>query len=351
MSIKEKKVKVNITNRNKFYETKKLIDEDRMVLISNLSKGSKTLVTKICDKCGKESEQPFKNVMTQRKKSGGKDYCFYCGNNKPESLKRKSEARKGRVWSAESKLKSSISHTGHKHSEETKKKISKKVKLKMRSEEWRIWIKKYNYENYSLESYKKKYGEKVGLKLYKKERLVKCPRCIEYWLIKTRGDADKAAELLGNFQRRDLSYFIQKYGENEGNKKYENWCWGKLKNNFKKSSKASEEFFIDLIKELKLNEDYIHYSPNEFIVKLTKLEKEQLNRNFISLDYVDINKNIVIEYDGDYWHSREEQRKIDKKRDEILKNKGYKILRILHSNCIKNQKSVFKTVREFYENN
>ena len=42
-------------------------------------------------------------------------------------------------------------------------------------------------------------------------------------------------------------------------------------------------------------------------------------------------KKKIIEFDGDYWHSKDEQKKIDINRDDFLVKKGYIVKRIKES--------------------
>lgn len=80
MSIKETEVEVSIANRNKS------LYKDRLVAIKDLSKDSRVVLTKICDVCGAESKQLYKNILEQRKNSEGRDLCFYCGNHSDKNI-------------------------------------------------------------------------------------------------------------------------------------------------------------------------------------------------------------------------------------------------------------------------
>jgi very-short-patch-repair endonuclease len=54
-------------------------------------------------------------------------------------------------------------------------------------------------------------------------------------------------------------------------------------------------------------------------------------------------KQIVLEFDSDYWHRTEEQKERDSNKDSILVESGYKVVRVSEQ-IIKNDKSQFKTL-------
>jgi very-short-patch-repair endonuclease len=58
----------------------------------------------------------------------------------------------------------------------------------------------------------------------------------------------------------------------------------------------------------------------------------------------------IIEFDGDYWHSKEEQIIKDKLRDEFLSNKGYLILRIKEFSYRDNKEKVINECLDFLNN-
>jgi len=352
MSILEKEIRIRKHPKNFKYYNNKFNEEKGyyVVPIEYLSNGSKVDVTRVCDECGSKKIRPYRDVLRYRK--NGKDYCWECGNNTAEALRNKSESHKGYEWKEESKLKASKTHTGMKHSEETKNRISFSVKETTSTKEWREWIKKYNYENYSLNAYIKKYGKEEGERLYKIERRSKNPYCIEYWLIKKNGNMQEAIDSLSDFQRKDLNYFIEKYGDEIGKERYLDWNAKKLSNNEKKYSKTSQKFIEDIIHSLELEEESLYYGEDEWLVFLNKEEKNIFEkRNLFSLDFFDRRNNINIEYDGNYWHSREEQKNLDIERDRILKNRGFKILRINESDYLNNREKIIAEVKNFYENN
>lgn len=64
------------------------------VKVTDLMINSSQLLTKICDKCGKESnkKQPYHSILKYRENGDGKDRCFKCGNEK-RALDKKNNVR------------------------------------------------------------------------------------------------------------------------------------------------------------------------------------------------------------------------------------------------------------------
>lgn len=53
-----------------------------------------------------------------------------------------------------------------------------------------------------------------------------------------------------------------------------------------------------------------------------------------------MNNNIIVEVDGERWHTSSEAIERDKKRDDDLKQNGYKVYRINAKNIIKKLESM-----------
>jgi len=86
------------------------------------------------------------------------------------------------------------------------------------------------------------------------------------------------------------------------------------------------------------------YKGETSIEKLVRLELIRLNESFqqearfgrFRADFFLPNKKIIIECDGDYWHRDEKSKERDKRKDALLKELGYKIIRINESEIRKN---------------
>jgi len=351
MSIKELKVSVKKHPRNYKYYGGVFIEKEGYytVPIESLSLGSKVKVTRICDGCGGKSFQPYKNILKYRK--NGKDYCWVCGNNTEEALKNKGDSHRGYTWSEESKEKTRKSHLGKKLSEGTKAKIKYSVSKTMNTESWKEWYTTHYNKNYSLGAYISKYGEIEGASFFRSKVQVKSKFSLEYWIEKHNGDIEEATKEYKIHQTRNKNYFSLKYGDVEGEKKYEEWNKKKCTNNKNRFSRSSQSFISDIISHFNIK-NKVYHGENEFIFYLCSNERQLLNNetNIFCVDFYDKDANLVIEYDGDYWHSFEKQKKHDESRDTILKNRGLNVVRIKESEYLKDRDSVIKTIGGFYEN-
>jgi very-short-patch-repair endonuclease len=66
---------------------------------------------------------------------------------------------------------------------------------------------------------------------------------------------------------------------------------------------------------------------------------------YISADFAYHNK--IIEFDGDYWHSRPGVSKRDKIKDNILISMGYEVLRVKEGDWISSPLTTLKKCLEF----
>lgn len=96
----------------------------------------------------------------------------------------------------------------------------------------------------------KRYGKSIGVKKYNEyiTDTLRSPRLIKYWL-DCGYDEDDAIRKVKEFQTRNLSTFIDKYGVDEGIKRYKQW--NKSKNKKIRVSKSSLKFFIPIYKKLR----------------------------------------------------------------------------------------------------
>ena len=117
----------------------------------------------------------------------------------------------------------------------------------------------------TLENLVKKYGEDEGIRIW------------EQYKDKQRESCSK-------------NYFLKTYGEEEGLRKWNNWQERKSK--FHRTSIIADEFFSMLGKYYEGNEIY-SYSANS---------KEFRVESF-NLDYYDKTLNVVVEFNGDFWHA------------------------------------------------
>ncbi len=208
----------------------------------------------------------------------------------------------------------------------------------------------------TLGEHQEKYGVEDGYKIWKKKNDNQSYRFSKNYYIDKYGLSGETMweEYCDKMNKTTKKSFIERYGKDEGTIKYENYIqnlkykasrdyyksvWGdeegtqkynelilrKIVNFEKKYSKISQKLFWSLYYKLEskenchfyeLNQEYTFYAWNDDL-------------KIINVDFKIGDK--IIEFDGDYWHSSEEQKKIDKKRDIFLQNKGYQILRIKES--------------------
>lgn len=191
-------------------------------------------------------------------------------------------------------------HLGMKHTEEAKRKIAKA----------NIGNKKHLGHKHSLEAIakikearKKQVGEnhpnwKGGL-----------PKCI-----------DCKKQLKNRYAKRCRSCFMK-----------DQWKRRK-KNGWKLSDSSKQNIRKNVIRHLKDNglkqDTSIELKIKEILDK-NDIQYEhpfKFNNKFLC-DFAIINKKIIIECDGDYWHNREDIKKRDKAKNAYIRKCGWRILR------------------------
>lgn len=181
------------------------------------------------------------------------------------------------------------------------------------------------YSNYrasmdktSLKSFISRYGEKVG-----NERYDKFISKIKY--------------------SSTIQYYIEKYGEIDGINRYDEMIIKKIIN-FPGYSKISQKLFWGVFDGNKglgemyfaeLNKEYMFYVHEKWC-------------KVFSVDFKCGNK--IIEFDGDYWHSSDKQKSIDKMRDSFLRERGYSILRITEMEFNNNNEKTINKCLKFLKN-
>jgi hypothetical protein len=258
---------------------------------------------------------------------------------------------------------------------EGKIKWEKTLNQKIETMKKRKKIKPYR-NGLTLVEYQKKYGIDDGYKrwIIKNEKQ-SYRRSIEYYL-ETYGKENGLIlwnEYCESMSKTSLNSFIERYGEIEGNKRYN--CMGD-----KLRYKSSQEYYI---KEYGNDNGIIKYQElinkkiNYFSTKYSKISQDlfwniyerlenkencyfaELNDEYVFYAYkndltiinVDFKYNEkIIEFDGEYWHSSNKQKIIDKNRDDFLKLKGYKILRINEILYHKNKEQTINECINFLKN-
>ena len=173
---------------------------------------------------------------------------------------------------------------------------------------------------------------------------------IEYWLNEANGDKDLAKELYLKFQTKNLEWFINKYGEEEGTRRHaaktEKWMKSFRACNF---SQISQELFNALIAHINCTDVYFatydridmyKYKNKEYILKV--------DGTYIRPDFIDVLSKKIIEFDGEYWHSpaRANQQR-EELRDKRIRTEGYTVLHVKEYDYKKDKQKVINECLNF----
>jgi len=169
---------------------------------------------------------------------------------------------------------------------------------------------------------------------------------LRYYL--NRGFTEEVAkQMLSDRQRTfTLDKCIAKYGIEEG---YNRWCERQRKwlSNYKRVnySKISQELFISVYKELinvgfcdkvyfaKLDKNnQIHDTPNNYEFRL------KLNNSYILPDFFIPSLNLILEFDGTYYHRDTPENKLrEERRNQNIIDSGYSIIHITENEYNENK--------------
>jgi len=271
-----------------------------------------------------------KKVMIKKygKEIGNKKWESYLTKWKSSIKKRKSEGN----WKNGLTLNELINKYGEVEGYDFWKKLSDKQKY-MHSkqfyvdkygelkggEKWKKYCKKRDYT--SLKYFQKKYGIVEGEIKYKE-------RCknISYY--------------------NSLEYFIIKYGEEDGKKRKEDAIKKSFLNHkysITRYSKISQELFWEVYSLLGDNE-----KVNCYFAELNQEWIFYIHQDDIKIIMVDFKMgNKIVEFYGDYWHSKPSQIVLDEKKENILKAKGYEIFLVLEKDYKKNKQKIIKETINF----
>jgi hypothetical protein len=195
------------------------------------------------------------------------------------------------------------------------------------------------------------------------------PRKIEHWINKGF-DEKTAKQKLTLFQKRDLSFFISKYGDREGKQKHSNKTerWlntldmkneeEKLLINKKRGVAGGKGRGKSKNEQLLFEMLHAHNAQVENQFPLQRIDDP--TRSFI----YDIRlENKLIEYNGDHWHANPatytEDRKIcsgvvakdvwtkDALKQQVAEASGFQLLIIWESDFLKNPQSVIELCKNY----
>lgn len=216
--------------------------------------------------------------------------------------------------------------------------------------------------------------------IYKEEWTNKQTLSLQYWINKGYNKEEAKQKLKERQQTFSLQKCIDKYGEIEGLKRWQQrqdkWLTTmdakspeeKLEINKKRMlnnsgySKQSQELFWNIYKEFKENNIVFHELTGKEVIMYNK----EIN-NMYKIDFVDFTNKKIIEYNGDFWHCNPELynesyfNKVKQKyakdiweyeriKLDYMKNKGYDILVIWEKDFKHNKEKIIQECIEFIKN-
>lgn len=214
-----------------------------------------------------------------------------------------------------------------------------------------IWENRQKHQKYisSKKYFIDTYGNEIGQKKWEEFCKKRDYTSLKYFT-KKYGEIDgynkykERCKLISYYN--SLEYYILKYGEEEGKRRKENAVIKSFLNHkFKitRYSKISQELFWEIYNNLDSK-----MQKNCYFAELNSEFMFYVHSEDIKVFFVDFKiGNKIIEFNGDYWHSLEEVVKRDEQKKEFLFNKKYELLEIKESDYIKDKSKTIKKVLTF----
>ena len=213
---------------------------------------------------------------------------------------------------------------------------------------------RYKGNGRTLKEYVQRHGEKLGEKLWEERNKTQSYKTSKKYYIDRFGETEGTKRSREYKDHGSIKYFTTKYGEQEGKKRYEEKCklsdWGGMGLNnliLKYGKKEGTRKQKEWLNKCMLNKNKsIHYSKIsqelfwevyknltddlKLKVKFAELNCEQMFKIWkygLTVIFVDFKlENIIIEFQGSYWHRSPEVKEKDERRLKALKECGYKVL-------------------------
>jgi len=180
------------------------------------------------------------------------------------------------------------------------------------------------------------------------------PFFLEYWIDIFEGDEELAKEAYIKSQTRDLQWFTEKYGADEGARRHkaktEKWAKSFKKTNF---SAISQLLFCEVFARCPAPTDMIYFATHEREDTADYVNNEYIlnvRTTYVRPDFICLTRKKIIEFDGEYWHSpaiaNPERERI---RDEMIIEAGYEILHIAEFDYNKNPEQEIQRCLDFLQ--
>lgn len=175
---------------------------------------------------------------------------------------------------------------------------------------------------------------------------------IGYWI--KRGFSEEEAKIKISERQKTftLEKCIEKYGEDEGRKRWQE-RQDKWHKNYKKCnfSKVSQELFWKIYDVIDGFFDEVYFAT---LFNGKKIEDGSNHEYTLKVDGVVIKpdffipvKKAIIEFDGEYWHSRNTNKQRDAERDKHIIAGGYRVYHVKEEDYIKNPDLVVEQCIKF----
>ena len=217
------------------------------------------------------------------------------------------------------------------------------------------------YESRDLKWFQEKYGDEKGYKIWDNKRKSRSWKISRKYLESIHGK-EKTDEILKKRHTRDLKFFIKKYGEKEGERRYRSKIYRATKN---RPGKRYSKWAIAVCNEIKtVINDLKYYGEDELILQLTSPQIKKYGQKIIMPDLFYRGK--IIEFNGDLFHGNpklfedtdtphpydrtktaKEMQEADARRYEYYKMKDYKLLVIWENDYNQNKEKVINECLEF----
>lgn len=220
---------------------------------------------------------------------------------------------------------------------------------------YEFWVNKGYSENEAKEIISKNQTEAAKQVDFEK-RLI--PSNIKYWVERGFNYQQAKQKVTKRQTTFSLDICVQKYGEGDGLKRFNNrqikWLSNYKRNNY---SKISQKLFWDILEtEPKIKNKNICFATyNNGIIDNSGKNNEYrlvLMNGVILPDFIDLDNNKIIEFDGTYYHRNTPENSLrEEKRDKIILESGYQVLHVSEYEYKKNKQEIIDKCIAFLNKN